>query len=111
MDKTEPDKTLKSIGDNIRRLRIFKGHKNMEDFANLVMINKDYYGGIERGQQNFTIEKLIKIAEILGIPLEEFFMKNPEEVSVKFMLAENNLEMFRKLLGRVEYILQVKKQG
>lgn len=110
-DKTEADKFLKSIGENIRRIRILKGYKNMENFANLVMMNKDYYGGIERGQQNFTIQRLINIAEILGVPLEEFFMPNPEDISIKFTLAENNLEAFRKLLGRVEYLLQIKKQG
>lgn len=108
MDKKEPDKSLKSIGENIRRIRIFKGYKNMEEFANLVMINKDYYGAIERGQQNFTIEKLIKIAEFLGVPIEEFFMKNPEEVCIKFAFSENNLEALRKLLGRAEYLLQIK---
>jgi len=111
MDKTESDKFLKSIGENIRRTRILKGYKNMENFANLVMMNKDYYGGIERGQQNFTIQRLINIAETLGVPLEEFFMQNPKDVSVKFTLAESNLEAFRKLLGQVEYLLQIKKQG
>jgi len=109
-NKTESDKFLKSIGENIRRTRILKGYKNIENFANLVMMNKDYYGGIERGQQNFTIQKLINIAEILGVPLEQFFMANPEEINIKFTLAENNLEAFRKLLGRIEYILQIKKK-
>lgn len=109
-NKTESDKFLKSIGENIRRTRILKGYKNIENFANLVMMNKDYYGGIERGQQNFTIQKLINIAEMLGVPLEEFFMTNPEEVCIKFAFSRNDLEAFRKLLGRVEYLLQIKKQ-
>ena len=109
-DRTKADKFLKSIGENIRRIRILKGYKNMENFANLAMMNKDYYGAIERGQQNFTIQRLINIAETLGVPLEEFFIPNPEEVTIKFRIAADNIDEFRKLLGRLEYILQIKKQ-
>lgn len=97
-DKVESDKFLKSIGENIRRIRILKGYKNMENFAILAMMNKDYYGAIERGQQNFTIQKLIDIAYALGVPLEQFFIENPEEVTIKFTISKNNLESAHHLL-------------
>lgn len=42
-----------------------------EEFAEHVGIDRAYYGGIERGQRNFTIGSAIRIARGLGVDIGE----------------------------------------
>lgn len=51
--------TKEIIGMNIRRLRI-KSNRSQEDFANEVYIRAYYYGQIERGTANPTVDVLEK---------------------------------------------------
>lgn len=102
----------KTLGKNIKRHRLFKGIKG-DAFAEKIGLSPEHLSKLENADEtakNIGLKYLVKIAQELNVPIEELFMKNPEEVVVKFTLAENNLEAFRKLLGRAEYLLQIKKQ-
>ena len=46
---------------------------SQEDFANSAEIHRTYYGNIERGTQNFSIEYLLKISRMLNVPMSTLF--------------------------------------
>ena len=46
---------------------------SQEGFAGSADIHRTYYGNIERGTQNFSIEYLLKISLVLNVPLSTLF--------------------------------------
>ncbi|HSS06334.1 MAG TPA: helix-turn-helix transcriptional regulator [Rhodanobacteraceae bacterium] len=46
---------------------------SQEAFAGAADIHRTYYGNIERGTQNFSMEYLLKISLILNVPLSKLF--------------------------------------
>ena len=65
----------KIIGRNIRNARKAKG-LTQEDFAELMDKSWSYIAKLETGTQNFSIGKLIDIAEFLDIALEQLLNIN-----------------------------------
>ena len=63
---------LKKIGLNIRAERTRLGW-SQEKFAEYANVHTNYIGKIERGEQNLTIKKIVNLANILQVPLEEIF--------------------------------------
>lgn len=63
---------LESVGNKLRLLRISKGYTNYEYFAFENNIGRSQYGAYERGQ-NMNLATLIKILNLHGLTLEEFF--------------------------------------
>lgn len=63
---------LVSIGRRIRELRKEKG-LSQEALAEAASIDRSYLGGIERGEHNFNVINLIKIAASLGADVGELF--------------------------------------
>ena len=63
---------LKSIGRHLREIRKEKGYSSAEIFAYDNSLNRVSYWRIENGQ-NFTMKMLLKILDIHGMSLEEFF--------------------------------------
>lgn len=60
----------KIIGKNIQKARKAKG-LTQEDFAELMDKSWSYIAKLETGTQNFSIGKLIDIAEFLGVELSD----------------------------------------
>ena len=87
----------KEIGLLLRKKRLQKG-LTQEQLGKLVGVTHATINHIENGIQNFTIDKLIKIAEVLEIPLYEFFVEKPlvpyedKEPILKFNMPEAELE-------------------
>ena len=63
---------LKSIGRHLREIRKEQGYSSVEIFAYENSLNRVSYWRIENGQ-NFTMKMLLKILDIHGMSLEEFF--------------------------------------
>ncbi len=57
---------LRTLGDAIRATREEMGH-TQERFAHEAGIDRSYYGAIERGEYNVTIDTLVKVANGLGV--------------------------------------------
>ena len=71
--KSKPyDTYLKTLGDNIRKIRKEKG-LTMEAVANEAEIEYRQLGRIERGEINTTIISLLRIAEILKVDMKMLF--------------------------------------
>lgn len=56
---------ISRFAKTVRRLRLAAGF-SQEGFAAKVGIDRGYYGKIERGEVNITLEKVEKIASGLG---------------------------------------------
>jgi transcriptional regulator with XRE-family HTH domain len=64
---------LKLIGARMRELRKDQD-LTQEDIAEKADLNPNYYGRIERGEINVTIETLSKIAQALKVQISTFFV-------------------------------------
>jgi len=68
MNKRHPN--LIKIGKRIREIRKLKGF-SQEAFAAEAGLGRTYFGRIERGEQNMSIQNLIQIALTLQIEVGE----------------------------------------
>lgn len=60
----------KKVGRNIRAYRLEKG-LSQEAFAEHIGVHRTYMGGLERGERNLTLRSLERIAERMGVKVEE----------------------------------------
>jgi transcriptional regulator with XRE-family HTH domain len=57
---------LRALGDAIRAARLERGY-TQEAFAAGVGIDRAYYGAVERGEFNLTLQTLLRIAAGLNV--------------------------------------------
>lgn len=69
------------VGWNLRRLRVAK-NLSQEALGLSAECEPSYIGRIERGRENTTVETLEMLADVLVVPLSEFFVI-PEAGAVK----------------------------
>jgi transcriptional regulator with XRE-family HTH domain len=69
-----PEKSPSSvaIGGAIRAFRKERGY-TQEAFASEAGIDRSYFGAIERGEFNLTVETILKITAGLGLTATELF--------------------------------------
>ena len=85
------------VGQNIRKYRLLKG-LTQEELAKLVGSHQSNINRIENGKQNYTIEFLLKIANVLDITLYKLTSDVPlapygdKEPILKFNMPEAELE-------------------
>lgn len=82
-----PQKPLRVLGQNIRQLRK-ESRLTQEDIADKARLNSSYYGRIERGEINVTIETLSAIAQALNVDTTELFKSETSSVDVTRLHAE-----------------------
>lgn len=66
------DPRLLKIAERIKELRVSKGYSSHENFAWDNGLNRVQYWRIEKGS-NITLQTLLKICDLHGITLGEFF--------------------------------------
>lgn len=62
----------KKFGQRIKELRLKLGI-SQEKFALSINMDRTYYASVESGKRNISINNIKKIADGLGITLEELF--------------------------------------
>lgn len=82
-----PQNPLRALGQNIRRIRK-ENRLTQEDVADKAHLNSSYYGRIERGEMNVTIETLMAIALALNVDVPELFESEVSSVDVTRLHAE-----------------------
>ena len=60
------------LGQRIKELRI-KAGDSQEKFALKINMDRTYYASVESGKRNISINNIKKIADGLGITLQELF--------------------------------------
>ena len=68
----QKDQLLGTVGQRIRELRRAKGF-SQEGFAAAAGLDRSYYGGIERGERNFSVRHVVRIAAKLGVEVGDMF--------------------------------------
>lgn len=59
----------RSVGTSVPADR--RGGLSQEAFAEVLGIHRTYMGGLERGERNLTLRSLERIAEQMGVEVEE----------------------------------------
>ena len=63
------------VGQNIRRIRVVQ-RVSQERLAFDSGVDRSYLGGVERGEENPTVDVLDRIASTLAVPLRDFFLED-----------------------------------
>jgi transcriptional regulator with XRE-family HTH domain len=58
------------FGQRVRQLRKLKG-LSQEEFAHTIKLDRSYFGSVERGERNISLENIFLIANGLGVPAAE----------------------------------------
>lgn len=66
MKRTHPGLLRSIVATNVRRHRQALG-LSQQDFALEIEMDRTYYGGVERGERNVSIDNIERIATGLGI--------------------------------------------
>jgi transcriptional regulator with XRE-family HTH domain len=64
----------RALGEAIRAIRSEQGH-TQEAFAIRAGIDRSYYGALERGEFNMTVDTLVTVAKGLGVPASEVWRR------------------------------------
>lgn len=67
MKRTHPGQLRTIIATNIRRARHERG-VSQQDFALAIEMDRTYFGAVERGERNVSIDNLERIALGLNVP-------------------------------------------
>jgi len=70
------------VGRNVRRIRVGQGI-SQERLAFDSGVDRSYLGGMERGEENPTVDVLDRIATTLSVPLRELFAESGSNASRK----------------------------
>jgi transcriptional regulator with XRE-family HTH domain len=71
---TKKSPANQALGRAIQALRKQQGY-TQESFAMKAEIDRSYYGAIERGEFNVTVDTIMTIAAGLGVPAAELFKR------------------------------------
>jgi transcriptional regulator with XRE-family HTH domain len=67
------EEILRRLGLRIREIRIQRGFKSQEEFADYCKLHRTFIGHLETGRKDFRLTTVIRVTEALGITLEEIF--------------------------------------
>ncbi|QUT07613.1 helix-turn-helix transcriptional regulator [Sphingobium phenoxybenzoativorans] len=72
MKRTHPGLLRNILATNVRRFRMARG-LSQQDFALEIEMDRTYYGGVERGERNVSVDNIERIANGLGISPDLLF--------------------------------------
>lgn len=64
----------KKLGKAIRSIRTDLGY-SQEEFAGACGLHRTYFGAVERGERNISLQNIVKIATALEITSSRLFQK------------------------------------
>ncbi|MGO4286475.1 helix-turn-helix domain-containing protein [Bosea sp. TAB14] len=74
MKRTHPGELRTIVATNIRRVRHERG-VSQQDFALAIDMDRTYFGGVERGERNVSVDNLERIAIGLNVPAWELLKR------------------------------------
>ena len=83
-----------SISQNIKRYRLIN-NMTQEELAGKLNLDTQYYSQLERGERNFTIEKIIHLCSIFHIGVEEI-------IEVETTEPENTDILTKRLISELK---------
>lgn len=86
--------TANSISQNIKKFRLIN-NLTQEELAGKLNLDTQYYAQLERGERNFTIEKIIHLCSIFHIGIEEI-------IEVETADSQNTDLLLKQLLTELQ---------
>lgn len=86
----------KLISDNVRKFRRLN-HLTQAQLAEKLSLDTQYYAQLERGERNFTIEKITLICEIFQIDIGEIIRLSENEEGNRSVQSEKTANITNKL--------------
>ena len=83
-----------SISQNIKKYRLIN-NMTQEELAGKLNLDTQYYSHLERGERNFTIEKIIHLCSIFHIGVEEI-------IEVETTEPENTDILTKRLISELK---------
>ena len=107
-DKKTKINDIKSLGENLKRRRQFKGF-TQEQLATKVGLTKNIISKIETAKQeieDIDIKYILSISRELDISIEELFLENPKKLIIEFVIKEKNIGALKKFIRSCEKLLK-----
>lgn len=89
-------KNPKQIPQNIKKYRLMH-NMTQEELAGKLYLDTQYYAQLERGERNFTIEKIIQICSIFHIGIENIIEIHTSQTEDTSVLLEKMNEKLQNL--------------
>jgi transcriptional regulator with XRE-family HTH domain len=67
------DDILRRLGQRIREIRIQRGFGSQEKFADYCHMHRTFLGHLETGRKDFRLTTVIRVADALGVTLQDLF--------------------------------------
>ncbi len=90
------ESTPHSIAQNIKKYRLLN-NMTQEELARQLYIDTQYYAQLERGERNFTIEKIINVCSLFHIGVEDIIELPSSEEADTSRLQEDIITQLREL--------------
>lgn len=87
-----------AISQNIKKYRLLN-HMTQEELAKELYLDTQYYAQLERGERNFTIEKITQLCSVFHIGIENIIELETQE-------AEDTQEYIDKLSAKLHTLSQ-----
>lgn len=85
-----------SISQNIRKYRLIN-NMTQEELAGKLNLDTQYYAQLERGERNFTIEKIIHLCSIFHIGIEDIIEIEPSDSKNTDLLIQRLIPELKKI--------------
>ena len=90
------ESTPHSIAQNIKKYRLLN-NMTQEELARQLYLDTQYYAQLERGERNFTIEKIINVCSLFHIGVEDIIELPSSEEADTSRLQEDIITQLREL--------------
>lgn len=88
------EKKSNSISQNIKKYRQLYG-MTQEELAGYLELDTQYYAQLERGERNFSIDKIIRLCSVFHVGVEDIIQTDSST-------AEDTSAQLRSLTARLE---------
>ncbi|MDE6406041.1 MAG: helix-turn-helix domain-containing protein [Lachnospiraceae bacterium] len=89
-------KAANTISQNVKKYRLLN-HMTQEALANALDLDTQYYAQLERGERNFTVEKIVRLCSLFHIGIENI-------IEVEYDEKENTNELCQTLMKEMEVL-------
>ena len=93
-------KAFHAISENIKKYRLLN-NMTQERLAGMLNLDTQYYAQLERGERNFTVEKIIKVCSIFHIGIENIIEIDSIEKEDTSQILENIKSELKNLSTRL----------
>lgn len=82
-----------SISQNIKKIRLLN-KLTQEELASKLELDTQYYAQLERGERNFTIDKIIQVCTVLKVNIQDIIV-------IDFDTGEQTCAMVEKISSKL----------